>query len=215
MWVLYLQVFFAQFRVRLLSLSETVVKGVIKMEEKISFYEDYDNHIISFDGHDGAGKTTIAKKVAEKLKFKYIKPFESSLGDLIAWSFRNKKYDFTNKISKLAIEKSVSENPNTSLIFDRHWMSMFTVLPEQYYAEWNPLPFTILIWVDWQTTMERLIQKGEKPGSEKEHQYYCDLYLKVADNYGVPVIDTTKHTIDECIDIACGLIDKNCAMTVS
>ena len=40
--------------------------------------------IIVLDGHDGAGKTMLARLAAATLGGTYVKPFDSTLGDMIA-----------------------------------------------------------------------------------------------------------------------------------
>lgn len=162
-------------------------------------------HIV-LDGHDGAGKTTLAMLVAREINAKYVKPFADTLGDLIAWSFRRKQFDLTNTIALAAIEKIIDENSDEEvLVFDRHWLSMFTVLPKEYHEQWKPLPFTVLCWADEETTRRRLAEKGEKE-SLSNTRYYCELYKELAREYGVPVIDTTKSCIDTDVRRMCSLI---------
>lgn len=160
-------------------------------------------HII-FDGHDGAGKTTLATLVARNLNAKYVKPFDGTLGDLIAWTFRQKQYDLTNTIALAAIEEVIDENSDVEvLVFDRHWLSMFTVLPKEYHEQWKPLPFTILCWTDEETTRLRLAERGEK---DNRTEYYCKLYKELAREYDVPIINTTKSCIDADVKRICSLI---------
>lgn len=158
--------------------------------------------IVALDGHDGAGKTTLANILANKLNGKYVKPYNDSLGDMIAWTYKNNKYDLTDLFSRTAIEKVYDENKNSDyLIFDRHWLSMFTVLPEKYYINWHNLPKTFLCWADIKTTHKRLLEKGEEILEIDKHEYYCDLYKKLALRYNIDIIDTSIYNVDESIRI--------------
>lgn len=60
--------------------------------------------ILVLDGHDGAGKTTLAQALAAKIDGKYVKPFNDSLGDMIAWLYKKKNYELTDIVSRTAIE---------------------------------------------------------------------------------------------------------------
>ncbi|MNB76269.1 cytidylate kinase [compost metagenome] len=151
--------------------------------------------IIAIDGHDGSGKTTISKLLAEKINAKYIKPFSDSLGDLIAWSYRKKEYKFANQIALAAIQKNIDENPGVEyFIFDRHWLSMFTVLPKEYYEYWNPLPVTILCWADVKTTQNRLIERNEIEPYQGCNEHYCKVYKEIAGQYNVFIVDTSNDS---------------------
>lgn len=148
--------------------------------------------IIVVDGHDGSGKTTISKRIAEEYGMKYVKPFSDSLGDLIAWSYRQCKFEFANNIASAAVEKQLSENKGMGLVFDRHWLSMFTVLPVKFHSLWNR-PITICCWADVNTTINRLRTRNENEINEWNHQLYCDLYKRYAEQYGAMLLDTSVN----------------------
>jgi thymidylate kinase len=163
--------------------------------------------VIALDGHDGAGKTSLAKLAAKKYGFKYVKPFDDSLGDLISWSFKNRKFDFTDEISRLAIEKIYEEGRGENLIFDRHWLSIFTVIPVEYHIKWFPVPRTILCWSNLKTTMHRISERGEKEGDAESHAFYCGEYRRLAGKYEVPIIDTSFEEISKSFEHLCLHID--------
>lgn len=148
--------------------------------------------ILVVDGHDGAGKTTIAKRIAEEYGMKYVKPFSDSLGDLIAWSYREGKYSLLNDIAMAAVEKQLSENKNTDVIFDRHWMSMFSILPKIYHSGWE-IPTTICCWADIATTLDRL-RKRDRMDEEWDHEHFCLCYKEYAIKYGIMLLDTSLNT---------------------
>jgi len=155
--------------------------------------------LIAFDGHDGAGKTTLAAAVAAQIGGTKVSPFGGTLGDFIAWNYRSRRYGMANDVALAAIRKALAEHDKAgALIFDRHWLSMFTVLPPRYRSSWRDRPFTILIWADPAATERRLIERGEavdRPGNE----YYCRVYRELAERYRVPMVDTTLGTLEENI----------------
>jgi thymidylate kinase len=154
--------------------------------------------IIAIDGHDGSGKTTIARLLAQKINAKYIKPFSDSLGDLIAWSYRKKEYSFANDIAIASIKMHLEENPGVEcFVFDRHWLSMFTVLSQEFYNSWFPLPITILCWADVKTTEKRFNERNELEPYPGCHEYYCRVYKEIAKKYNVFIIDTSNESIPE------------------
>jgi len=148
--------------------------------------------IVVVDGHDGSGKTTIAKCIAEEYGMKYIKPFSESLGDLIAWSYRQNKFEFANDVSLAAVDKQLSENKGMDLVFDRHWLSMFTVLPIEFHSLWKR-PITICCWADVNTTISRLRARNETEVNEWNHEYYCDSYKRYAEQYGAMLLNTSDN----------------------
>jgi thymidylate kinase len=156
--------------------------------------------IIVLDGHDGVGKTALAQALADRVGGVYVKPFNGSLGDMIAWLWGREDYDFADHLARLAVVKASESQPSGRLlIFDRHWLSLFTVLPESLFQHWYPLPPTILCWTDLHTTRRRLSDRGETEGDHDRHEHYIARYRELADRFAVPVVDTTKTTVGEAL----------------
>lgn len=156
--------------------------------------------IIVLDGHDGAGKTTLAHRVAASLGGAYVKPFDSTLGDMIAWLCEERRFVLADQLSRASIEKITRERPESSLlVFDRHWLSMFTLFPVELREKWLPLPPSILCWTDLETTRARLSARGEDPGNDAEHEHYIALYRTLAEEFKAPVVDTTGESVEESL----------------
>ena len=56
-------------------------------------------------GHDGAGKTTLARLAAETLAGTYVKPFDSTFGDMIAWLCEEQRFELADQLARASIQK--------------------------------------------------------------------------------------------------------------
>lgn len=163
--------------------------------------------VITFDGHDGCGKSTLASRVADHIGGRVVKPFGGELGDHIAWLWRGKRFAEADALARASIER-VTENaaraaPGAPLVFDRHWTTMFTVLPEEFWAAWGPLPPTVICHAETGTLVRRLVERGEDAGDTAEHEHYQDLYLRLAGRAEHSlVLDTTHRSIEDCAERA-------------
>ncbi len=103
--------------------------------------------VIVLDGHDGAGKSTLVALLQQRLGGVTVKPFNDSLGDLLVWLIAQQRFDLANQLALQSVEKGLrsttGEGPRW---FDRHWLSLFTLLPESCFESWMPLPPTVLCW---------------------------------------------------------------------
>lgn len=165
--------------------------------------------IIVIDGHDASGKTSICKRISEILGYKYIKPFSNSLGDLIAWLITCKNYKLANQIAMSAIDKVLKENPKSNLIFDRHWICMFTLIPDDLKSDWHHIPFSIICWANPEITLTRLHERNDIDINKWDNEYFCKKYLEVGERYHIPIIDTSFISVDEGVEKAMKIILEN------
>lgn len=156
--------------------------------------------IIAVDGHDGTGKTTIAKKIAKLYDMKYVRPFGGDIGPLVEWSCRHEKYEFLNDLALTAVEKILEENKETDLVFDRHWMSIFTILPEEYHKFWK-IPVTICCWADASTIAKRIAIREGEGVDQWDTEKFIGLYKSYAEQYGIMLLDTSNNDADECMKL--------------
>jgi thymidylate kinase len=161
-----------------------------------------DSADIVFDGHDGAGKSTFAKLVAQALGGVYVKPFDDSLGDHMSWLWKQGRLAETNALALSAIERAVDLNPEGPRVFDRHWATLFSILPEEFWQPWNPLPITVICHADAATTYRRLQDRGEDPRDLELHERYQRIYSELGARFDALVIDTTSRPIESCVRAA-------------
>jgi energy-coupling factor transporter ATP-binding protein EcfA2 len=157
------------------------------------------NRIVAIDGHDGSGKTTLSKMLAEKIGAVYVRPFGGEKGHAIIESANKKEYDRVSEIGIEQIRKLDLEYRDEMLIFDRHWMTIFSLIPERYWEKdgWFPLPFTILCYSGLEQTFSRLAERKEEKFNEKYHLDYLDIYLRLSNRFNIPVIRTDNDTVEE------------------
>ena len=156
--------------------------------------------VIVLDGHDGTGKTTLARLAAESLGGTYVKPFDSTLGDMIAWLCGRERYGLADQLARASIQKIIEEHAESPLlVFDRHWLSMFTLFPIGLRDLWFPLPTTVLCWADLETTKSRLSTRGEDPGDDAKHEHFIGLYLSLAEQFELPVVNTACESVPESL----------------
>jgi thymidylate kinase len=157
--------------------------------------------IIVIDGHDGSGKTTLAKMLAAETGGTYLKPYSGEIGSYLDWLYQFKRWKDADFLSRLAVEKILTENSAKKLlILDRCWMTLFTVIPTESYSNWYPIiknMNTILIWTNLSTTLERLKIRDEFDKYQSDHEYYINKFKEIGNEFKVSRIDTTQTSVDE------------------
>lgn len=158
-----------------------------------------DRQIFVVDGHDGCGKSTLAREIARTIGGTVVKPFGDTLGDHISWLWQHKRFDEADAVARTSIERVLQQNQG-SLVFDRHWATMFTVLPERLWAKWGDPPRTVLCTADLDVVVSRLLKRGEEVGDLASHEYYLARYSDVINRCDQHfVIDTGKFSVTECL----------------
>lgn len=148
--------------------------------------------ILGLDGHDGAGKTTLAKLLAQRLRGQYVRPFGGSWGAELMRA-HERSHELTIDTGMAALQAAIAgADPDRIIILDRSWMTVASLVPadvfEQRWSLWLP---TILCWSDLPTTLARLdLRNDEASESEQYHRHYLSSYLDCAQRRGCPVLRT-------------------------
>jgi len=158
------------------------------------------NKIIVLDGHDGSGKTTLSKMLAAHINGIYVRPFGGKNGKVLIESAEKKEYELTIQIGIDSIQQIYNQHTNQTLVFDRHWMTVLSLLPEQLWKKWTIYPPTILCWANLQTTKKRLHQRMEQKFDDEYHQSYLNIYKNLVSHHNSLIIDTNRESIQDSLN---------------
>ena len=85
---------------------------------------------IALDGHDGSGKTTLARRVAAELCAVYVGPYGSPFGDALLTAAREANYTRVLSLSSEAISVALARVPDSCpVVFDRCWLTALPQMP--------------------------------------------------------------------------------------
>ncbi|POH58514.1 AAA family ATPase [Arthrobacter glacialis] len=154
--------------------------------------------VVGIDGHDGTGKTTIAKNVAAQLGMSYLRPFGGSRGQELTRASESGDTAEVLRIGASALEHALESASHAGpAILDRSWMTVASLVDgkafQDHWTLWIP---TIVCWTDLPTTLARLAQRDEPEESLAAHRHYIARYKELAEANGCTVVDTS-HASEE------------------
>lgn len=163
------------------------------------------NDDLIIEGQHGAGKTTMAVRAAEALGGVYVKPFTGTLGAHMSWLSEHGRNRELNAIGLSAVERMIDLNPRGPRVFDRHWASMFSILPEEYWHDWYPVPpITVVCHAEPMTAYRRLRERGDDPLDLTVHHRFQTIFRDLAGRFDTLLLDTTHRTAESCLAAALG-----------
>lgn len=160
--------------------------------------------VVALDGHDGAGKTTIATALAEVLGAQYVRPFGGATGHALMAAATAHDHAQVLAIGHDALHGAIETRREApALVLDRSWMTVASLVEtDDFAASWSLWVPTILCWSDLGTTLARLEQRTEAPEELAWHTLYLDRYLDLARRFDVPVLRTDTAPVDDCVRAA-------------
>lgn len=165
----------------------------------------FNRHVLAVDGHDGSGKTTLARALAMELGAVYVRPFGGLSGTKFLEAAERGRPADAIAIAQAAIADTMACVGSAEIVvFDRCWMTVFSAIPHGYFDQWqNRIP-TLLCWSDLDRTLERLQQRSEPRLSVGWHRYYINRYADLARQFECTVVRTDE--LDEHQALRCAHI---------
>ncbi|WFU25143.1 hypothetical protein QA649_02535 [Bradyrhizobium sp. CB1717] len=167
--------------------------------------------LLALDGHDGAGKTTLARALAGKLKAHYVRPFGGEQGSRLLRAYKGGDEDEVLRVGESALSHALNGlPPNDLAVLDRGWLTVSTLVSaDKMMSEWRLWVPTALIWCDLPTTLSRLTHRRDERGETNDwHAHFLATYVERATLRQVPVIRTDQNDESECIRQLVQLIDQ-------
>ena len=177
----------------------------------------------AIDGHDGAAKTPIAKRVSSRLqKIGYnaevFEPFievNRHLGENI-YPYWKENPKFAMELMSLALDKSVSSDLDI-VIYDRHWLSIVVqLLGTAFERQWEKFVPTFYMQAPIEKTIscDRFSWDIPWTSSRKQLQNWIDSYNIASKRYsghilGTYVVSTREQPLEP---IEHDIIQKNIAL---
>ena len=119
--------------------------------------------ILALDGHDAAGKTTLARQLAEAVGARYVRPFGGNSGRKLIEAYEAGRHLETLSIGHQSILSTLeSVREGDRIVMDRGWVTVATLVPRHLFAAnwvlWVP---STLLWCDEATTRARLLRRDK------------------------------------------------------
>ncbi|KQP72103.1 GSCFA domain-containing protein [Methylobacterium sp. Leaf112] len=160
------------------------------------------------DGLDGAGKSTVARLVAEAIGGCVLHPYDGN-GPLLVWLARTGQHALADAVAHAAVAMAMDRVPEgVPIVFDRHWFTASQLLSSLYRPGWEPRPFTLLCWADRETTVARMIARGEDRDALEMTQDRVETYRRLAAELDVPLLDTSRTTPEAAAERALALMTE-------
>jgi len=153
--------------------------------------------VLVLDGHDGSGKTTLARRLAESLGGAHAQPYSGIVGQQLFCLIERHNFQEANRLAQQAVNRAIANADSPVVICDRHWMTAFSILPETYWSGWEWLPPTTLCWTDLETTISRLEDRLDQDAQQYDHGHFLSIYWELGQRFRSHVLRTDTLTLDE------------------
>jgi|GEM_PF-1299541 len=167
--------------------------------------------IFALDGHDAAGKTTLADWLAQTVGGTYQRPFHGRLGADLLNAANHGDVAQVIALGEEGIRNAlVAAGVVRPIILDRAWMTVASLISwEDFLPVWHLWIPTVLCWADIETTLDRLGHRTEKPETIETHSYYLGHYRSLAERSGSYVVRTDLNSISQCHDLLIAWFNSN------
>lgn len=158
--------------------------------------------ILALDGHDGAGKTTLAQRLCEEVGAQYVRPFAGRRGSALMRAYRRGDVACIIEVGTEAITEAIAACVSDSLVLDRGWLTVSTLVSEaEFRGRWHLWLPTVLLWCDLETTLHRLgVRESEVREPILWHKEFLDIYQQRRRLCDGPVLRTDMQEPEACVE---------------
>jgi hypothetical protein len=129
-----------------------------------------------------------------------VRPFAGPAGRDLLTAAEHGAFEEGAQLAQRLVNQALAAEKSPLLVCDRHWMTVFTLLPEPYWEAWLPLPPTTLCWANLDTTLARLAQRrDDDPESEAYHRHYLDRYWELGQRFSSHLLRTDLFCEEACV----------------
>jgi energy-coupling factor transporter ATP-binding protein EcfA2 len=158
--------------------------------------------IVALDGHDGAGKTTLARALAERVSGSYRRPFHGPLGAALLDAAARGDFDRVITLGEEGIRTAAKAS--VPVVLDRGWMTVASLIDGSRFptfaARWHWWIPTALCWADLPTTLERLGRREDAVETTASHRHYLAVYRDLAERTGSVIVRTDVNSTQACVE---------------
>jgi predicted kinase len=157
--------------------------------------------VLVIDGHDGAGKTTLARRLAEAVGAQYVRPFGGAAGRRLMAAYKESSPSEVLKVGHEALTQAIQNTEGEALILDRGWLTVATLVPaDQFAGTWTLWLPTVLAWCDEDTTRLRLSARAEREDEPEDwHTEFLAAYRNRLEFHPGVLLRTDRMDEEACL----------------
>ncbi len=165
---------------------------------------------VGIDGHDGAGKSTLAALLADRLGVECRRLMAEPHGSALMAAADAGDTAGVIEVGRAAFSATLEADAAGPVILDRSWITVASLVPwETFRGSWDHWVPTVLCWADLDTTLSRLAERSEAPQPVAWHEHYLAVYAEIAAATGTPVVRTDGgRTVEEAADELVEVVDS-------